>query len=1283
VGLAILLPLIYATIEWVWPGWTDDDISQQLSNEQRAEVSGRFIERLDEALLLTERAHERSPRDAFEEQPENPWMETLEGVGLADGPRGFVRWWGSPTDAGEATDPDIRLVREGTIQRLILRAGPNILGLSAWSTFTFSFVGEEQNSPWLPAPPAGGRWRTVRVVSPGEEPGPTEPGNNRWTLKTSEGLPLLEVLWEPATGAARTRAVRRTARALTALLWLPLIALLAGPTILRGRGFPTAISGTLLTLFARQLIEWAHVSDTLFSPGLGEARWFGSSLLGHWLESPIDLVFTTAALLIAGSFWLRGFPRERSPKLHTGLRSVFTLALAAAGWHLTRLFAIHSPLDILNWDDARPRIAAAMLWLTWAAILVALAGLISGFLPTGKQNSVGFSTVRRVAGIVIPLAFLSAVGYDHARQVEAIAQAERELIPQVLGPSEERKFAVEDAVDNLAVCGEQASAFDCWRNSELGRRGFRSAVTILDEQDIVLSTFSFGMGTFRETPGSPPPPGTILYRDEELPIGSLNRPVAHAERIRVRADGKVLRIIVHVLETPDNLPFLTAGSPFLQALNPGTRSSRSKAEYILFDRRGEVRVQTIAPAPKLTTDLEKAATRSRRISLQAGSNRYTALPRLDGDRLHLILLRQRSWTGRTARGLRLTFATLAILSLVTLLRSLRTEARRHWWRHLSGSFYRKLLLTLLIASVPPLIGLVFLVQGFLERRAEAELQSTAVRAVRSAQKGIEDYMFTLSDGSSTDPVLDDDLLDWLSRLVGRTIHVYRDGRIEATSQREWFDSGLIPITLPGHVHDEIVRGGAPSYLSELRVEQNRLPVAFAPLRGVGARTSRIVAVPLDPGRREADRTLDRVAEALLITTAGLVALLAFAAAAMAQAVSRPVRALVEASERLARGDYSARASTPARDELRELVHGFNTMADALERQRADLEQRREYIETLLGHATTGIASIDSADLLVTVNPAMDRVLGLAEGSLKPGEPWTPRLEKLGLDPKLRRRLAGSTGPWLEAEELELDHGAERRRLRLVQVQLPAAGGPGHRMILIDDLTDVMRSNQLSAWAEMARAIAHEIKNPLTPIQLSTEHLRRLLVDRGVLPHEDLDRCLETVLEQVQALRQIASEFNAYARIPALTLRACDPADVLREALAPYCQAPPQGIRIMLNCEPAPDVPLDRKPFVRALVNLIENALHAMPDGGTLTAGCRLDGTDVLWTIEDSGTGLDEETRRRLFEPYFSTKSSGTGLGLAIVRRTIEAHHGTIEAESEPDKGARFRLRVPLAEDTGA
>jgi nitrogen fixation/metabolism regulation signal transduction histidine kinase len=427
--------------------------------------------------------------------------------------------------------------------------------------------------------------------------------------------------------------------------------------------------------------------------------------------------------------------------------------------------------------------------------------------------------------------------------------------------------------------------------------------------------------------------------------------------------------------------------------------------------------------------------------------------------------------------------------------------------------------------------------------------------------------------------------------------------------------------------------------------------------------------------------VQQVGQALFLAAVLLALLLCGAAALIARTVARPVRELVGATDRIASGDYEARLETRSRDEVSALVEKFNAMASALASQRADLERRRDYMEALLANVTMGVISTDPKGRVVTMNPAASRLLRLADSG-----PGVGRLlpEVISSHEDLRplaEALPPAGGIPGETSEVDLELDGSPRRLRYVRVQLPdpRGGAPGW-LVLLEDVTDLMRRNQLEAWAGMARAIAHEIKNPLTPIQLSTEHLERLLRDRGVLPSSEIDACLETVMKQVRALREISVEFSAYSKLPSPTLEPTDPVEFVRKVAAPYVASHPPGIEIVERYQAAPTVLVDQRVLSRALVNLVENGLQAMPDGGRLTFGVTPEtgaGGTVL-SVEDTGPGLSPDVRARLFEPYFSTKSSGTGLGLAIVRRAVEAHRGKIEVASEPGSGTTFRIHLPGA-----
>lgn len=238
--------------------------------------------------------------------------------------------------------------------------------------------------------------------------------------------------------------------------------------------------------------------------------------------------------------------------------------------------------------------------------------------------------------------------------------------------------------------------------------------------------------------------------------------------------------------------------------------------------------------------------------------------------------------------------------------------------------------------------------------------------------------------------------------------------------------------------------------------------------------------------------------------------------------------------------------------------------------------------------------------------------------------------------------------------------------------------------MADDLrrqrTQLERTNRLEAWAEMARQVAHDIKNPLTPIQLNAEHLRRVHVDRGAPLGPIVDDCVNHILLQVRLLRQLASEFSSFASAPQARPAATPLAPLVDEILAPYQAA--LGSRITIAATGAADVTVfvDRVLLARALTNVIENALHAMPGEGRLTVSVRPDGPRVRLDVTDTGVGMDSAALARIFEPYFSTKATGTGLGLTIARRNVELNGGTIEVASTPGVGTTVTLWLPTAQD---
>jgi len=228
--------------------------------------------------------------------------------------------------------------------------------------------------------------------------------------------------------------------------------------------------------------------------------------------------------------------------------------------------------------------------------------------------------------------------------------------------------------------------------------------------------------------------------------------------------------------------------------------------------------------------------------------------------------------------------------------------------------------------------------------------------------------------------------------------------------------------------------------------------------------------------------------------------------------------------------------------------------------------------------------------------------------------------------------------------------------------------------------ELERTHRLEAWAEMARQVAHEIKNPLTPIQLSSEHLMRVNKDRGEPLTPVLEECVTSILSQVKLLRQISAEFSSFASRPTPHPAPTSLAELIPTVVEPYITGLADHIAVHIDVLASlPTVVVDRVLLARALTNMIENALHAMPGQGTLTVKADATPTMVRLSVADTGTGMDPEALRRIFEPYFSTKATGTGLGLTIAKRNVELNGGTIDVRSAPGKGTTVVIELPIGQ----
>jgi two-component system nitrogen regulation sensor histidine kinase NtrY len=406
---------------------------------------------------------------------------------------------------------------------------------------------------------------------------------------------------------------------------------------------------------------------------------------------------------------------------------------------------------------------------------------------------------------------------------------------------------------------------------------------------------------------------------------------------------------------------------------------------------------------------------------------------------------------------------------------------------------------------------------------------------------------------------------------------------------------------------------------------------------------------------------------------------------LAKGITDPIQHLGEGMREVAHGNWEYRAQPEGDEEIAELFGSFNQMTADLTANHAALEERRRYIENILANIAAGVISIDAEGCVATINPAAEMLLSLPAESVR-GRLWRHVFDR----PELRtfteiiERVDGGEVATAE-RQLNLTHGTRELAVWVTATTLTGEDSHAAGIILfIEDVTHLLRVERMEAWREVARRIAHEIKNPLTPIQLSAQRLRKGYGEGT--PERDrtlLDECTRTIIGQVDALKRLVNEFSTFARLPTATFAPEELNRIVEDALILFREAH-AGIEFVSELDGAiPVLPLDRDAIKRAVVNLLDNAVAACQ--GSPTAAARIEvvtaydaGVGVVrLEVADNGSGMSAEVKARAFEPYFSTKRDGTGLGLAIVSAIAADHHSYARIRDNQPHGTRVILEFPV------
>ncbi|MGE3578030.1 MAG: HAMP domain-containing protein, partial [Vicinamibacterales bacterium] len=818
------------------------------------------------------------------------------------------------------------------------------------------------------------------------------------------------------------------------------------------------------------------------------------------------------------------------------LGGVVALTLAgAAALRGRRPWRRPAPAHGLMW--IAPALVAWTIDRQWAALILAVVAACAAGLAHRVTGAAGRRAMgRQVAVAAGLLAAVTAAVYLELFRTSTTAahdQVATRLAAEVLNQREAVKARLLQAMDDVdALAGldalvggattggattdgaEADRAFAVWQATALAAP-VSSSLELADAAGRRLSRFAFNLPL--ETAGASPADDSGCdwsISEEVLPFFGEDRRVWRAARAVCRGDGTASGFItIQATVDRSDLPFLAPVRPYAELQRrPGHLPARDMlghdVEYTVYGWSGRPLYASRPAGWALGPEALAAAAASRTpfwTRLTRGQDPYDILVFSDRGAIHALGLPVASWlthaTG-VAEALVLCGAVIALLGLFVAMVRWRPVSARRLWRAAAASYYRRLLVALVAAAVVPVVGLALLFRASVAAQTRASLEQEAVRTASAAERAIADLAPT------RDGTVDDDLLVWVSRLVGADVNVYEGAQLLATSGRTLFASGLLPPRPPEGVYRDVVLGLRAESVSESRLGGVRYLTVGVPMGG--SRAARIVTVPLALRQESAEAEMAMLDRRVLLVALFFVLAGGALGYSLAERMADPVRRLARATRRISRGDLDVAVLVRSSDEFRNLAEEFNAMAVELGRQRRQLE----------------------------------------------------------------------------------------------------------------------RTNRLEAWSEVARQVAHDIKNPLTPIQLNAEHLKRVHADRGGPMGAVVDACVDTILEQVRLLRSIASEFSNFASTPTVQ-REPVPVRALIDALVdPYREALADTVTFVRTVpEGLPDVHVDRALTARALANLVENALQAIGQRGAVTIAATgetaEDGrTGVAVEIADSGPGMD-------------------------------------------------------------
>jgi signal transduction histidine kinase len=854
---------------------------------------------------------------------------------------------------------------------------------------------------------------------------------------------------------------------------------------------------------------------------------------------------------------------------------------------------------------------------------------------------------------------------------------------QSLGAEIDRHFSRSDlaALVPRAPAGleRQDLAYALWRSSPLARPYSLSALVVIPREG-PSSSFSFGMPLNQDRVDWSPERwrGLGLPLWEESPVyGETGLKLAGRPWGRIRfwlmpRPGFELRDRRRLGEVEAGLlKGGPAADPVQELLEP--------AVYALYTESGVPSLSPWDETPRLSDRLRPANGRgSAIVDTPAGRARaYSHMTLGVWEVIYLPFLPPLAALERTANSVLGVLLILTLAAPPVLLLSLPRASFRALLGRVLRSYSKRLIIVYTVLLLLPLLLLNVVLVRSMEDRLSRQQRAAGEAALASAQQILGERLLRLEPGYGVDTALGDRLLSDLAEIVHHEVNLYWGSSVYASSKHELFTAGLLPNRIPGEIYSRLAMLGYSLSARTNRVGNTAYLEIYAPLRSPDAPVGEerlFLSMPLLAQQEEAANELAHLRRHGFQATVGLFLLLVAVGTRLARNFTRPLMELIEGTRRIAAGAPSLDLA-PTELELAALVEAVDEMALRIAEGRERLVREKQVVERMVENITSGVVSLDRERRVLMHNRVAAELLGVSVGeALDQVAEGNARLAPVAV---FLRKAVERPGEMARQTVRLAEPGSGEREWSLVWVPVPGTGEPS-ALLVVEDATEVLRGQRLLAWAEMARIIAHEIKNPLTPIRLSTEHLREVYRSAPEQLDRVFERCTVNILTQVEELRSIASEFSTYSAILQIDPKPGDLTRAIEELVEGYMAAPPEGVVVSLETDGPIPARFDAKLLGRAMRNLLENAMRASAGGGRVTVQVERQNGRARIAVQDEGPGVRPENLPRIFDPYFSTHDTGTGLGLPIARRVVEEHGGTITARNRSGRGLEVVITLPVS-----